>query len=463
MGNKLVVLGAGESGVGAALLAKAKGYEVFVSDFGKIKGSYKKQLQAEGIPFEEGKHTESLIFDATEIVKSPGIPDKALVVQKAVSKNIPVFSEIEFAARYTNAKFIAITGSNGKTTTTLLTYHLIKSAGYKVGLAGNIGESLAKQVIEDKNEYYVLELSSFQLDGMYDFKAHVAILLNITPDHLDRYDYNFDNYVNSKFRITQNMTYDDYFITFTDDQVISDQLFLRDDIQAFKLGISLENRTLNGAFLSNGKLNFNINNHITKMFAVEENIIPLNGKHNMINTMAAIMAALAVKVDQEVIFKAIGSFKNAAHRLEHVAMINGARYVNDSKATNVDSVKYALESFQKPIIWIAGGVDKGNDYGIIEEQVYEKVKAIICLGKDNSKLKKAFGEKVGLMFETEKIAEAVQISTELCEEGAVVLLSPACASFDLFKNYEDRGDQFKKEVKSLENNQFTKNLMSFVL
>ncbi len=452
MYKKVVVLGAGESGVGAALLAQAKGCEVFVSDKGEIKGNYKSELTQAGIAFEENKHTEDIIFDTDVVVKSPGIPDNVALIKNLVAKNIPVISEIEFASKYTDAKFVAITGSNGKTTTTLLTHHLMKSAGLKVGLAGNVGTSLARQVIDDENEYYVLELSSFQLDGMYEFKADVAVLLNITPDHLDRYNNNFHEYVDSKFRITRNMTNDDYFISFIDDPVVHEELGKR-EIGAFKLAVSLEDRMLNGAYVSDNSLLFNINNHITKVFKVDMNLSSLSGKHNMINTMCAILAATASGVEEKVIFKALGTFRNAPHRLEEVAMINRVTYVNDSKATNVDSVKYALDSYQRPIVWIAGGVDKGNDYTEIQELVYEKVTALICLGKDNEKLKKAFGGEVPVLVETDDVNEAVRLANELANREGVVLLSPACASFDLFNNYEDRGDQFKKAVKAMEKSQ----------
>lgn len=450
MNGKVVILGAGESGVGAALLAQAKGFDVFVSDAGTIKENYRAELEEASIQYEEKQHTEALIFDADTIVKSPGIPDTVDMIVRLREQGIAVISEIEFAAQFTNAKFIAITGSNGKTTTTLLTYHLVKSAGYKVGLAGNIGVSLARQVIEDKYDHYVLEVSSFQLDGMYNFKADVAVLLNITPDHLDRYDNNFDQYIDSKFRITQNMTSDNYFISYIDDPVLKREVAKR-DIDAFKLGVSIEDRMLNGAYVGAGadSLLFNVNNHFTKVFKVDLNQLVLTGKHNLINTMCAVLAATAVGVNEAVILKSLGTFKNAPHRLEEVAMFNRVTYINDSKATNVDSVKYALDSFERPIIWIAGGVDKGNDYDSIHELVYEKVTAIICLGKDNTKLRTEFGDKVPLMVETEDVSEAVKMANELSNREGVVLLSPACASFDLFDNYEDRGNKFKSAVKSM--------------
>lgn len=452
MYNKVVVLGAGESGVGTALLAKAKGCDVFVSDKGGITDKYKSELIRAEVIFEEGQHSTDVIFEADVVVKSPGIPDTIQLIQDLKAKGIPVISEIEFAAKYTKAKFVAITGSNGKTTTTLLTYHLLKSAGMKVGLAGNVGFSLARQVIEDKFDHYVLELSSFQLDGMYDFKAHVAVLLNITPDHLDRYNNNFQEYIDSKFRVAQNMTNDDYFISFIDDQVVLKEM-AKKDIGAFKLAVSLEDRMLNGAYVGDNALLFNINNHFTKVFKVDLSLLALTGKHNMINTMCAVLAATASGVDEKVIFKALGTFKNAPHRLEEVAMVNRVMYINDSKATNVDSVKYALDSFQRPITWIAGGVDKGNDYAAIQELVYEKVTTLICLGKDNAKLRSAFEGKIPMIIETEDINEAVRIANEISSKEGVVLLSPACASFDLFNNYEDRGDKFKSAVKALQRSQ----------
>lgn len=456
--QKLVVLGAGESGVGAALLGKNKGFDVFVSDFGKIKAEFEKELKSNSIDFEQSQHTEASILDADVIVKSPGIPDTVAIVQKAVAKGIEVISEIEFAYRYSNAKFVAITGSNGKTTTTLLTHHILETAGYKVGLAGNVGHSLARQVINETADWYVVELSSFQLDGMFTFKADVAILLNITPDHLDRYDYKFENYIASKFRVTQNQTENDYFISFAEDEVIEEHLSLNAG-NAFHLKVSLDNTVMNGAYHKNNNLIFSINNHMRHMFSLHQGELALSGKHNYINSMCAVLAALAAKVDQDILAKALGNFQNAAHRLEEVAMVNGVRYINDSKATNIDSVKYALDSVEKPVIWIAGGVDKGNDYSIIEEQIFEKAKAIICLGKDNSKLKTAFEGKESPMFEADSMEKVFRIISEIRESGDVVLLSPACASFDLFKNYEDRGNQFKSEVYDIESH---KPLLSFL-
>ncbi len=448
MNKRIVILGAGESGTGAALLAKAKGYDVFVSDKGEIKEKYKTILTAENIPFEENKHDEETILDSILVIKSPGIPDKVDIVKKIRANNIDVISEIEFAARYSKAKFIAITGSNGKTTTTLLTYHLLKKLGMKVGIAGNVGESLAKQVLKDEYDYYVLELSSFQLDGMYRFKAHIAILLNITPDHLDRYEYQFQNYINSKFRIIQNMTASDYFIFYADDNVIREELLKR-EIAPVELSISLADRMMNGAYLSGNSILVNVSNHIVKYFNLDTEELPLNGKHNLINTMSAILCATMLGQDEKKFITAMKDFKNAAHRLEEVAVIKGVRFINDSKATNVDSVWYALDSMNASVVWIAGGLDKGNDYTAIDDLVQRKVKAMVCLGADNVKLHRAFERKVHTIVDTNNATDAVEKAFGLAKEGDIVLLSPACASFDLFKNYEDRGDKFKEAVKSL--------------
>jgi len=458
--KKVVVLGAGESGVGAAILAKVKGFEVFVTDFGNIPDKYKIELMELSIPFEEGKHSMDIVLAADEIVKSPGIPDKAPVIKAIKEQGISMVSEIEFAARYTSAKFVAITGSNGKTTTTLLTYHLIKNAGLNVGLAGNIGQSLARQVAENDFDYYVLELSSFQLDYMFDFKADVAVLLNITPDHLDRYEYKFENYIDSKYRICQNQKANDYFISVSDDPIIQQERNNRVS-EAFQFQVSIENRVLNGAFLSNDHIMVNVHNHITKVFKIPVSDLPLNGKHNMMNISSAVLAALAVGVTEHSILKSLPTFQNAAHRLEFAGMINQIKYINDSKATNVDSVKYALDAFPKPIIWIAGGVDKGNDYSVLDELVYERVKVLICLGKDIDKLKTHFKGKVDLILEATTMTDAIRLSSEFGHPGDTVLLSPACASFDLFKNYEHRGDVFKDEVNRLQEHQFRLNLLMF--
>jgi UDP-N-acetylmuramoylalanine--D-glutamate ligase len=428
MKQKLIILGAGESGVGAALLGKAKGYDVFVSDKGELKPKYKEVLSSHKIDFEEGSHDEVRILNGDLVVKSPGIPEKAPLIKRLREKKIEIISEIEFASRFSKAKYIAITGSNGKTTTTLLTYHLLKKLGVNVGLAGNVGDSLAKQVIEDKFDWFVLELSSFQLDDMYKFKADVAILLNITPDHLDRYNYEFQNYIDSKFRVIQNMKQSDSFICFEDDEVIQKELSKR-KVEANTLKISLKNKVSNGAYMQGEKIEVNAKS-LGKEFSLQADLLPLKGKHNMVNTMSAILAAAALKQDEKKFVDAMRDFKNASHRLEDVAVVKGVRFINDSKATNVDSVWYALDSFENPIVLIAGGVDKGNDYGAIEKLVKEKVKALVCMGADNSKLHKGFDGKVSRIID-------------------IVLLSPACASFDLFKNYEDRGEQFKREVQNL--------------
>lgn len=443
--KNLVILGGGESGVGAAMLGKAKGYSVFLSDQGQLKEEYRSQLLQENIEFEEGKHTSELILAADVVIKSPGIPDKVALVQKLYKKGVPVLSEIEFAARYTNARFVAVTGSNGKTTTSLLTYHLLKTAGLAVGLAGNIGKSFALQVLKESHDYYVLEISSFQLDNMYDFHADVAVLLNITPDHLDRYGYRFQNYVDSKLRIVQNQAIGDKFIYFGDSEVILAELEKR-EVQADLLPISIQKELPNGAFLANGELTIATSEGWWKIPVSE---LPVQGPHNSINAMAAVMAALSMGVTKDAILAGLKTFKNASHRLEPVAEIEEVAYINDSKATNVDSVFYALGSFQQPIILIAGGVDKGNDYDQIKDLVKEKVKGVIALGKDNEKLESYFRGIVPAFYGTDSIGDAVAKASEWAVAGDVVLLSPACASFDLFKNYEDRGDQFKEVVRTL--------------
>ncbi len=460
--KKIVILGGGESGVGAALLAKAKGFEVFLSDKGLLSDKSKETLSQNNIPFEEGEHTEAKILDATEVIKSPGIPDKVVLIKKLHSLRIPVISEIEFASRYTKAKIVAITGSNGKTTTTLLTYHILKSAGLNVGLAGNVGESFAKQVIEDTFDYFVLELSSFQLDNCFDFKADVAILLNITPDHLDRYDYVFQHYIESKFRILHHMTAADDFIYYQESEALMGELLKRTDLTVKRLPVSLiapqppegELKSgLNTPPLGAGGLLQNDILHIQYQqqsfdFPVSE--LPIKGSHNAINAMCAILASQSLGLDNEQITAGLKSFQSVEHRLEPCGEIKGVKYINDSKATNVDSVFYALGSYNEPIILIMGGVDKGNDYRQIEQLVEQKVKALICMGTDNSKLVEFFGKKVPMIFTVDSMQKAVQLSSDLGTEGDVVLLSPACASFDLFKNYEDRGRQFKAAVAELE-------------
>lgn len=448
MNKRIVILGSGESGVGSAILAQSKGFAVFVSDKGLIQEKYKSELVKHTIPFEEGKHTEELILNATEIIKSPGIPDNTQLILKAKEKNIPVISEIEFAGRFTDAKMICITGSNGKTTTTLLTYHIFKKAGYNVGLAGNVGKSLAYQVATENFDYYILELSSFQLDGMFDFKAYIAILLNITPDHLDRYDYKFENYTASKFRITQNQTADDYFIYCMDDLVMEEYMKIN-PVQAKKIPFSIKRPIQgDGAFLEENKITLNYNNNPKPLIMTIEQLA-LAGKHNVYNSMAASMAASIVDIRKDIIRESLEDFVNVEHRLEFVATVNGIEFINDSKATNINSAWYALESMQKPTVWIVGGQDKGNNYEELAELVNEKVKAIVCLGLDNKKIIKAFKNSVEMIMEATSATEAVAMAYKLASKDDVVLLSPACASFDMFKNYEDRGVQFKTAVRGL--------------
>jgi len=444
----IVVLGAGESGTGAAILAQKKGYAVFVSDFGPIGNQYKKELEQAGIPFEENRHTEERILIASEVIKSPGIPDKAPIVKKLLQKNIVIISEIEFAARYTSAKLICITGSNGKTTTTMLTYYILKNAGLNVGLAGNIGKSFAKQVAFEDFEYYVLEISSFMLDNMYSFKADIAVLLNITPDHLDRYDYNMQNYADSKFRIIQNQQQDDVFIYCADDEEIKKGLAKR-KINSKTYPFSIENTLNTGAFLQGEQIIINLHHTNQELLTMSMNDLALQGKHNIYNSMASGIAAKALELRNETIRESMGSFTNIEHRLEHVAKISGIDFINDSKATNVNSTWYALESIPGEVVLILGGVDKGNDYGMLKDLVKSKVKSIVCLGKDNKKIHEAFEDDVEVIVNTFSANEAVQIAYYLAKKGDTVLLSPACASFDLFKNYEDRGNQFKKAVKEL--------------
>ena len=445
--KKIVILGGGESGVGAALLANAKGFQVFLSDKGLLSDKYKEILSQNNIPFEEGEHTESRILDAHEVIKSPGIPDKVELIKKLHSLRIPVISEIEFASRYTKAKIIAITGSNGKTTTTLLTYHILKNAGLNIGLAGNVGESFAKQVIEDTFDYFVLELSSFQLDNCFNFKADVAILLNITPDHLDRYNYDFQNYIESKFRILQNMTVNDDFIYYQESEALMGELSKRTDLTVKRLPVSLTEKIEQGGSLMNPIIHCQYKQNSFD-FSISE--LPIKGSHNAINAMCAVLVCQSLGLDNEQIMTGLKSFQGVEHRLEPCGEIKGVKYINDSKATNVDSVFYALGSYDDSIILIMGGVDKGNDYRQIEQLMEQKVKALICLGTDNSKLVEFFGKKVPMIFTVDSMQKAVQLSSDLGMEGDVVLLSPACASFDLFKNYEDRGRQFKAAVLGLE-------------
>lgn len=446
--NFIVILGAAESGVGAAILAKEKGFEVFVSDNGTIKEQYKTMLVENGIDYEEGHHTEEKILQASEIIKSPGIRSDAPLIVKLMNQGTPVISDLEFAARYTNAKLICITGSNGKTTTTLLTYHILKQAGLNVGLAGNVGKSFALQVAHNNFDYYVLEISNFQLDHMYDFKADIAILLNITPDHLDRYEYKFQNYINSKFRILQNMQAEDTFIYCSDDQVLIDEIgkrIISADMKAF----TVTDDESKQAYLKDDTIYVNLTEK--DGFSISVGELQLQGKHNYGNSMAAILAAKAVDIKNDKIRESLKSFANVEHRLEKVPFqVNGVTFINDSKATNVNSVWYALDSMKtKNVIWIAGGTDKGNDYSELFELVNAKVKALVCLGVDNEKLKKSFGDKLDTIKETRSMKEAVETSFKLASPGDVVLLSPACASFDLFKSYVDRGLQFKEEVRKL--------------
>ena len=449
MKSRIVILGSGESGVGSAVLAKQKGFDVFVSDKGEIKEKYKKELQEYSIEFEEGKHSEEKILNAAEVIKSPGIPEKTEMVQKIISSKIPVISEIEFAARYTNAKKICITGSNGKTTTTLLTYHILKKAGYNVGLGGNVGKSFAYQVATEKHDYYVLELSSFQLDNMYNFKADVAVMLNITPDHLDRYDYKFENYTKSKFRIIQNQTPEDALV-YCDDDTVMTEYMKHHEIKAQKVPFSIQHKIEgNGAYLTENQITLNYKNQNQNPLIMTIEQLALQGKHNVYNSMAASLAARIVDVRKETIRESLQDFQNVEHRLEFVASINGIEFINDSKATNVNSAWYALESMQKPTVWICGGQDTGNDYNELADLVKNKVKAIVCLGVDNKKIIKAFEGIVDTIVETKTAAEAVSASYRLAKKGEAVLLSPACASFDLFKNFEDRGMQFKAAVRSL--------------
>lgn len=443
--QRLVILGGGESGVGTAILGKKKGYDVFVSDFGKIKDNYKDVLINNGIAWEEETHTEQLILNANVVMKSPGISEKTPIVKKILGKEIPVISEIEFAAPFTKAVIIGITGSNGKTTTTMLTYHLLKSAGLNVGLGGNIGKSFAWQVADENYDCYVLELSSFQLDGIINFKPHIAIITNISPDHLDRYEYKFENYIASKFRITKNQTEADFLIYDADDQAISEWL-QNNKTNAQLIPFSLTKTFEKGAFIKNDTMEININE---EEFEMKTAGISLEGKHNLKNAMAAVSVAQLMKIRKQTIRESLSSFQGVEHRLEKVLKIQNVQYINDSKATNVNATFFALDSMTVPTVWIVGGVDKGNDYSELMSLVREKVKAIICLGVDNKKIIDAFGNVVDIMVEVESMSDAVTTAKHIAEKGDAVLLSPACASFDLFQNYEDRGNQFKAAVQNL--------------
>lgn len=443
---RIVVLGGGESGTGAAVLAHTKGFEVFLSDKGKIAEKYREVLSHHGIPFEEARHTESLILNASEIITSPGIPENVPVICKARENKIPVISEIEFAFRYTNAFLICITGSNGKTTTTMLIWHILKMAGYNVGLAGNVGQSFALQVATCNYDYYVIELSSFQLDNMYSFKADIAVLTNITPDHLDRYENQLNLYAASKMRILRNQTEKDSFIWCADDKITNEMLKNR-SIAAEKFPISLNGKpSENGAWIENKEMIINVNNNKLNM---NLEALALQGKHNTYNSMAAAVASKIVNVRNEKIKESLSDFAGVEHRLEFVANVHGIAFINDSKATNINSTWYALESINNPIVWICGGRDKGNDYNELLTLVKSKVKAIVCLGVDNTKIKAAFAETVETIEEYVTARDAVEAAYNLAQKDDVVLLSPACASFDLFENYEDRGRQFKQAVKRL--------------
>ena len=443
--KRLVILGGGESGVGTAILAKQKKYEVFVSDKGAITEKYKKVLLHNEIDFEENQHTEAKILNADLVMKSPGIPDKVALIQKLNKQNVPVISEIEFACQFTDATIIGITGSNGKTTTTMLTHHVLKHAGLHVGIAGNIGASFAQQVAEQNYDSYVLELSSYQLDGIEKFNSHIAIITNITPDHLDRYEYDFNKYIESKFRITKNQTKEDYLIYDADDEAIHKWLE-NNKIQAQLIPFSIERELEFGAFLKEDKIITKIN---TEEFTMPLSNLTLQGKHNVKNAMASAMAAQLLKVRKQTIKESLSNFEGAEHRLENVQKIRDVQYINDSKATNVNATFYALECMDNPTIWIVGGVDKGNDYHDLLPLVREKVKAIVCLGLDNKKIIETFGNVVDIIVETAGAEEAVKVSAKLASKGDTVLLSPACASFDLFDNYEDRGRQFKKAVRTI--------------
>ena len=441
--KEIVILGGGESGTGAALLAQAKGFKVFVSDLGNIKEEYVKVLSNAKIPFEEGGHDKDRVLAASEVIKSPGIPDTVALIKQLDDKGVSVVDEIEFAARYTSGKIVGITGSNGKTTTALLTYETLRKAGLKVGLAGNIGQSMAAQLVDGDKDYWVLELSSFQLDRMYKTVVHIAVILNITPDHLDRYNYEFGNYVASKFRILQNQTEDDHFVFFADDEEIEKELN-KIVAPAQKHGFSLKTPQVSGGWLENEELSINIKGN----FKMSIQKLALQGKHNLNNTMAASIISQVLDIRKDSIRESMSDFQNVAHRLENFMTISYVDYINDSKATNVNSTWYALESMSQPTAWIVGGVDKGNDYSQLVELVKEKVKFVIALGKDVAKIHAAFGDFVEV-YDAADMAEAVGLSYRYTSKGDAVLLSPCCASFDMFDNYEQRGDAFKNLVKSL--------------
>ncbi len=446
--NRIVILGSGESGTGAAILAKQKDFDVFVSDKGAIPQKYKEELQQHAIAFEELQHTEHLILNANEIIKSPGIPEKNELVQKLRANNIPIISEIEFAARYTSAYIIAITGTNGKTTTTSLVYHLLQKAGLNVACGGNIGVSFARLVAEKEYDYFVLEISSFQLDDMFAFRANIAILTNITPDHLDRYQYELQNYVNAKFRILQNQTESDYFLYCADDEITLENL-QKVNTKAQVVPFSLNQNLAIGATAMDGTITVRIKQNQLNPYTMLISQLALKGRHNAYNSLAAAVVGQALEIKNETIREALMDFKNVEHRLEKVATVRGVEFINDSKATNVNAAWFALESMEKPTVWIAGGTDKGNDYTMLNELVKDKVRVIVCLGVDNSKIHAAFGKDVDLIINTTSAQEAVQVAFKFAKPNECVLLSPACASFDLFKNYEERGRLFKAAVKNL--------------
>jgi UDP-N-acetylmuramoylalanine--D-glutamate ligase len=446
MSTKIIILGAGESGVGAAILAVKEGYLVFVSDGGKIAEKYKSVLLEKGIEFEEGEHSEERILEADEIMKSPGIPEKSSLIIKIRSKGIPVISEIELAYRHKReSRIVAVTGSNGKTTTTSLTYHICKHGGLDCALVGNIGVSIAKQVAEDPKDWYIAEISSFQLDDIKEFRPDIAILTNITEDHLDRYEYRFQSYIRSKFSIIKNQTKADYFIFCADDPVIQ-QHIKEYSFQSNPLPYTMQQEPNQGGFIRNGQMNLRAGNETLKMSIYD---FALKGIHNQYNSLAAGLAAVTIGIRKDKIREAVQSFESLEHRMEYVSTVRGVEFINDSKATNVNSTWYALESMQKSVILILGGIDKGNDYSLIRELVKEKVKAIVCLGTDNRKIHEAFQTDVAVIVNTGSAREAVKSSFHLADKGDIVLLSPACASFDLFKNYEDRGNQFKEAVRDL--------------
>lgn len=443
-GNYLVILGAGESGVGTAILAKKQGWKLFVSDAGKIKPEYQSELDENEIEWEQGQHSMERIATADLVVKSPGIPNKVAIIQQFLQRGIQVISEIEFAGFYNKAKTICITGSNGKTTTTMLTYHVLRKAGFNVGLGGNVGKSFAKQVATEEFDWYVLELSSFQLDDMFTFRADIAMLLNISPDHLDRYNYEMQNYINAKFRILQNQTENDYFIYNADDETINSEL-KKQKITAKCMPFSIKKSEGMSASADDKQITI----HSKEPFSMSIHDLALKGKHNTLNTLATGVTAKILDIRNESLRESFADFSNVEHRLEFVAKVNGIEFINDSKATNVNSTWFALESMEKPTVWIVGGVDKGNDYSELTELVREKVKAIICLGTDNQKIIEAFSGVVETIIEASSAMDAVGFGYQLATKDEIVLLSPACASFDLFENYEDRGNQFKTAVRSL--------------